>query len=117
MNNASPTPPPAQTPPPAGGQPLPSLIQTQWRSILLGAGIAVVAGLALMGYQTHKRNALEASFLPVERRDAVAARHFGWVDAVLGAVWQAPDPCAAFVNLRNESLRVAGLYTCERNPS
>jgi len=37
--------------------------------------------------------------------------------AVLGAVWQAPDPCAAFVNLRNESLRVAGLYTCERNPS
>jgi thiamine-phosphate pyrophosphorylase len=24
--------------------------------------------------------------------------------AVLGAVWQAPDPCAAFVNLRNEGL-------------
>jgi thiamine-phosphate pyrophosphorylase len=37
--------------------------------------------------------------------------------AVLGAVWQAPDPCAAFVNLRNESLRVAALHACERDPS
>jgi len=36
--------------------------------------------------------------------------------AVLGAVWQAPDPCAAFVNLRNECLRVANLHACERNP-
>ena len=54
----------------------------------------------------------------VTSRHLAQCRRLGFdAVAVLGAVWQALDPCAAFVNLRNEGLRVASLHACERNPS